>query len=148
MNRIRKIIVISGLIGLLALVRMYEYRFFYDPFMYFFEQAYQSGNTLNIPDRLFVNVFLRFLLNTAISLLILWVAFRNKGILKFAGLIYAAFFVVLFPLFVYLMHHVEPNNYLPAFYVRRFLAHPILILILLPAFFYYKLSTAPEDREK
>ena len=148
MKRIQKLIVISGLIGLLVLVRQYEYRFFYDPFMYFFEQNYQSGNSLTIPNKLFANVFFRFLVNTAISLVILWVAFRNKGIIKFAGLIYAAFFVVLFPLFVYLMQNVEPDDYLAAFYVRRFLAHPVLILILLPAFFYYKLSTAPENREK
>ena len=142
MNKIYKIIIILGLVGLLALIRMYEYRFFYDPFMYFFEQAYQSGATLDIPNRLFLNVFFRFLLNTIISLLILWVAFRSKGIIKFATLIYAAFFIVLFPGFIYLMHHVEPNDYLAAFYVRRFLAHPLLVLILLPAFFYYRLQKA------
>ena len=140
MSKVYKVAIISFLVGLLALIRMYEYQFFYDPFMYFFEQAYQSGTTLDIPNKLFLNVFFRFLLNTLISLFILWVAFKSKGIIKFAALIYAAFFIVLFPVFIYLMHHVEPNDYLAAFYVRRFLAHPLLILILLPAFFYYRLQ--------
>ncbi|WP_029037797.1 exosortase F system-associated membrane protein [Salinimicrobium xinjiangense] len=140
MKAVTKIAIIIVLVGVLALVRLYEYRFFYDPFMYFFERAYQSGETINYSFGMFFNVFLRFLINTFLSLLILWVAFQNRGIIKFAALIYAGFFVVLFPLFVYLMHHVQPQDYLAAFYVRRFLAHPLLILILLPAFYYYRLS--------
>lgn len=140
-----KILIILGLVGVLAMVRLYEYRFFYDPFMYFFERAYQSGETINYSFGMFFNVFLRFLVNTFISLLILWVAFQSRGIIKFAGIIYAGFFIVLFPLFVYLMHHVQPQDYLAAFYVRRFLAHPLLILILLPAFYYYRLQrSVPE----
>lgn len=141
MRAVTKILLILGLVGILALVRLYEYRFFYDPFMYFFERAFQSGETIDYSFKMFFNVFLRFLVNTFISLLILWVAFRSREIIKFAGIIYAAFFIVLFPLFIYLMHHVQPGDYLAAFYVRRFLAHPLLILILLPAFYYYRLST-------
>lgn len=139
--------IITSLVGVLALVRLYEYRFFYDPFMYFFEQAFRSGETVNYTFEMFFNVFLRFLVNTIISLLILWVAFQSREIIRFAALIYAGFFIVLFPLFVYLMHHVQPQDYLAAFYVRRFLAHPLLILILLPAFYYYRLqrSGAKQD---
>lgn len=135
-----KIFIILCLVALLALIRLYEYQFFYDPFMYFFEQAFQRGETLSFSTGMFFNVFLRFLLNTMISLAILWVAFRSWGIIKFASLIYAAFFIVLFPIFIYLMNHVDPEDYLAAFYVRRFLAHPLLILILLPAFYYYRLT--------
>lgn len=135
-----KILIILGLVSVLALIRLYEYRFFYDPFMYFFEQAFQRGETLTFTNAMFFNVFLRFFFNTIISLIILWVAFRSWGIVKFAGLIYAGFFIILFPLFIYLMHHIKPEDYLAAFYVRRFLAHPLLILILLPAFYYYRLQ--------
>lgn len=131
---------IGVLIGFLALVRLYEYEFFYDPFMYFFEQKYQAGESIQFPAYMFFNVFWRFLLNTLISLLILYVAFRSKGIIKFSVLVYLAFFIVLFPLFIYLMNNVQPNDYLAAFYVRRFLAHPVLVLILLPAFYYYRLQ--------
>lgn len=140
-----KILIILLLVGVLALVRLYEYSFFYDPFMYFFEQAFQNGETINYTFEMFFNVFLRFLLNTLISLLILWVAFRNWGIIKFSALIYLGFFIVLFPLFIYLMLHVQPEDYLAAFYVRRFLAHPLLILILLPAFYYYRLSSGVKN---
>ncbi|MCX2838080.1 exosortase F system-associated protein [Salinimicrobium sp. MT39] len=145
MKGIFKIIIILGLVGVLAMIRIYEYRFFYDPFMYFFERAYQSGETVNYTFEMFSNLFLRFVLNTFVSLLILWVAFRSWGIIKFSALIYAAFLTVLFPVFMYLMENVEPGQYLAAFYVRRFLAHPLLILILLPAFYYYRLSRNIED---
>ncbi len=135
-----KLLFILCLVALLALIRLYEYRFFYDPFMYFFEQAFQKGETLDFTTEMFLNVFFRFLLNTLISLTILWVVFRSKGIIKFSALIYGGFFIILYPLFIYLMHHVDPEDYLAAFYVRRFLAHPVLILLLLPAFYYYQLQ--------
>lgn len=147
MNGVFKVIIILGLVGVLALIRVYEYRYFYDPFMYFFERAYQSGDTIDFTFQMFFNVFLRFMLNTLVSLLILWVAFRSWGIIKFSTLVYAAFFVVLFPLFVYLMNNVQPQEYLAAFYVRRFLAHPLLILILLPAFYYYRLTATAKKEE-
>lgn len=137
--------IIGFLVGVLALIRLYEYRFFYDPFMYFFERAFHEQQEFHFPPRMFFNVFLRFLLNTLVSLSILYVAFRNIGIIKFASVIYAFFFVTLFPIFIYLMHHVTPDDYLAAFYVRRFLAHPLLILILLPAFYYYRLKSSPEN---
>lgn len=136
--------IIAFLVGLLVLIRLYEYRFFYDPFMYFFEQAFRSTDELHFPPEMFLNVFLRFLLNTIISLIILFVAFQNWGIIKFASIIYALFFVVLFPIFIFLMQNVEPDEYLAAFYVRRFLAHPVLILVLLPAFYYYRLKNPTE----
>lgn len=141
-----KIMIVSALLVLLVLIRLYEYRFFYDPFMYFFEGAYQTGEKMDFSTEMFLNVFFRFLLNTLISLSILWVVFRSKGIIKFSALIYGGFFVILYPLFIYLMHHVQPNDYLAAFYVRRFLAHPVLILLLLPAFYYYRLQgSGPND---
>lgn len=141
MRTVLKILIILVLVGVLALIRLFEYSFFYDPFMYFFEQAFQSGKDLELTTGMFLNLFIRFLLNTIISLLILWVAFRSWEIIKFASLIFTGCFLVLFPLFIYLMQHVNPGDYLAAFYVRRFLAHPLLILILLPAFYYYNLST-------
>ena len=147
MKAVIKIAMILGLVGALALVRLYEYRFFYDPFMYFFEQQYKPGEYIDFPAYMFFNVFLRFLVNTLISLLMLWVAFRSWGIIKFSTLIYFTFFVVLFPLFIYLMLHVKPGDYLAAFYVRRFLAHPLLILILLPAFYYYRITTGVKNEK-
>lgn len=143
-----KILLIGFLVMLLAMVRMFEYQFLYDPFMYFFENAFRNHERLLFTQEMFFNVFLRFLINTVISLTILYVAFRDMGIIKFSGVIYALFFIILFPSFVYLMQNVQPDDYLAAFYVRRFLAHPVLILILLPAFFYNRLNKANRVKEE
>lgn len=126
------------LVSLLVLVRAYEYDYFYDPFMKFYAERFQNIE-IHYPAKLYFNVFLRFLINCLISLAILWIVFKRKGILKFSLLVFAGFFIVLFPLFIYLMNIIEPNDYLAAFYVRRFLVHPLLILILLPAFYYQRL---------
>lgn len=131
------------MIGVLVLIRFYENKYFYDPFMHFLDTAFVGIEMSTFKTSMFFNLLFRFLLNTIISLLILWVAFRNREILKVSGLIYLIAGVVLFPLFIYLMQQVQVDNYLAAFYVRRFLAHPLLILILLPAFIYYRLK-APE----
>lgn len=140
----KQLIVKSGIIGLLVallvLIRMYEFQFFYDPFMHFFSYAFLAPETIDFTPEMFLNMFLRYFLNTILSLGILFVAFRSKGIVKFASLVYGLFLVILFPFFVILMQYVTPEDYLAAFYVRRFLAHPVLILILLPAFYYYRLT--------
>ena len=72
-----KLIIIGFLVVLLAMVRMFEYQFFYDPFMYFFENAFKPQESLDFPPEMFFKVFLRFLLNTIISLLILFVASKT-----------------------------------------------------------------------
>lgn len=135
-----KLGMIALLVSLLVLIRLYEFQYFYDPFMHFFTRAFSTPETLEFSTGMFFNMFLRYLLNTILSLAILFVAFRSIGIVKFAALIYLVFLVVLFPAFILLMGKVTPEDYLAAFYVRRFLAHPVLILILLPAFYYYRLT--------
>lgn len=144
MKLLKKLILIGFLVGVLVLIRMVEYQFFYDPFMYFFSTG-ENAAKVTYPKMLFFSVFFRFLLNTVISLAVLWVAFRKVAIIKFAALLYAVFFVLLFPIFLYLMQHVTMEDYLAAFYVRRFLVHPVLILLLLPAFYYYRLRRPSEE---
>lgn len=144
MKKYWKIPVVGVLIFLLVLVRMYEYQIFYDPFMYFFAGANMTGSPLEYPPELFFNVILRFLINTAISLAILYIVFQSKSVLRFAAVLYGLFFLMLFPAFIFLIYQAEPDNYLAVFYVRRFLVHPVLLLILLPAFYYQQLNAKAE----
>src|SRR5690606_42055667 len=78
------------------LIRMYENSWFYDPFLVYFKGSYQNTS---FPDfesfRLFFNLFLRYFLNTLLSLGIIYVMFKNKEFLKVASVLYAVFFVVL-----------------------------------------------------
>ena len=81
----------------------------------------------------------RFWLNALISLLILKVVFKKAEILKISILIYGALFVVLIIAFTYLIAGYEQNYNLALFYIRRFLIQPVMLLLLLPAFYYQKL---------
>lgn len=137
-----RIFLIVVLTGLLVLVRQYEYQIFYDPMMAFFNNEYGAGDEIPFPWLL--NLVLRFLINSVVSLGILYLCFQKWSVVKFAGLLYFILFLVLFPAFVILLKEVNNHNYLTVFYVRRFLAHPVLLLLLIPAFFYQKMKGRQE----
>jgi len=139
MNRPLKIILLLFLAFLLILIRYFESSFFYDPLISFFK----SDSPINeIPDvntvKLFANIALRFIMNTAISLLILWVFFKDKEIIKVSSFLYVLLFVVLIITFYFLLIYSETKSFLPIFYVRRFLIQPLFLLILAPAFYFQK----------
>ncbi|MGB8705465.1 MAG: exosortase F system-associated protein [Gillisia sp.] len=140
MKKLYKILGIAVLVGLLVGVRLYEERIFYDPLICFFKADYLNGN---IPvfetGPLLWNVFIRYWLNSIISMGIIYIAFLNRDILKFSLLLYSLFFIGCFLAFLVLILNVEQLPFLSLFYIRRFLIHPILILVLLPAFYYYRL---------
>ncbi|SDS51685.1 exosortase F-associated protein [Gramella sp. MAR_2010_147] len=131
---------IGILIFLLAVIRLFEQDLFYDPLILFFKSDYLLGI---IPPmdmaKLMFNLSLRFCLNTIISLTIIYVSFRDINILKFSAVLYGVLYVVATIIFIFLVLNIEREHYLALFYVRRFLIHPIFLLILLPAFYYYRL---------
>lgn len=133
-----RIVLLAVLIGILVLVRQYEHRFFYDPMMAFFNNEYAAGE--EIPLQWLLNLVLRFLLNSFVSLGILYLCFQKWSVVKFSGLLYFLLFLCLFPAFIILVGEVTSDNYLNVFYIRRFLIHPVLLLLLIPAFFYQKLK--------
>ncbi|MDT0643651.1 exosortase F system-associated protein [Zunongwangia sp. F363] len=143
MRYFKKILGIGVLVILLILIRMFENELFYDPLIAFYQRDYLHHQ---VPEYdfwlLLLNVFLRFLLNTLISLGILYVAFEDRSIIKFSFLLYVILLLVAGFAFVFLLLNIEYEHYLALFYVRRFLIHPIFILILLPAFHYYRLRKA------
>lgn len=140
-----KIAITSILIIALALVRFFENELFYDPLINFFKGNYQKNI---LPDydyfKLIASTSSRFILNTLISLLIVWVIFHKKNLIKFCFLFYGVAFLILITLFSILVWDLESSSYFVLFYVRRFLIQPIFIIILLPAF-YYQLQLKKND---
>jgi len=139
MTKTLKIIILVLLASLLVLVRMFENELFYDPLLFFFKSDYSNNPLPEINSfKLLGNITFRFLLNTIISLGILWVIFRDKGILKLSVFLFGILFCVLMLAFSYLLFYSNSESFLPLFYVRRFLIQPILLLVLLPAFYFQK----------
>ncbi len=117
-------------------IRYFEH-LFYDPLQTYFKNAYlytklPEINTL----KLFLNIFIRYSLNTVISIFIIWFAFNKKNYISFSLYFYIIAFVILLIAFSFALQTKFENYYLFGFYVRRFLIHPIFVLLLLPAFYY------------
>jgi exosortase F-associated protein len=124
---------------LLVLIRVFEQDLFYDPFLSFFKNDYLY---IDSPRR---EVFkltsftsLRFLLNTILSLGILYALFKDKNIIKFSTLIYGVSYVILISIFLYFVINPRKEDYYLFFNIRRFLIQPLLLLLLIPAFYYHK----------
>lgn len=139
MNKAIKIGLVLLLTILLILIRFFESDLFYDPLYSYFKSDYSN---LPIPEidtlKFLGNITFRFLLNTFISLAILWVLFKDKGVMKFSMILYFLFFIVLTLLFSYLLFYSNSKNLFALFYVRRFLIQPLFLLLLIPAFYFQK----------
>lgn len=132
-------ILIFILILLLVLIRQFEDVLFYDPYLSFFKNDYLY---IDSPRRetfkLVVFTTLRFLLNTSISLGILYLAFLDKAVVKFSMLVYGVAYVLLMLVYLYFVINPRQEDYYLFFNIRRFLIQPIILLLLLPAFYYQK----------
>lgn len=123
---------------LLIFVRAFATKMFYDPFINYFKDAYlhQEIPVFN-HFKLYFHIFLRYLLNSVISLGVIYLLFQ-KHFLRFSIKFYAVAFFILLVLFILLIEFRLFKSYLPLFYLRRFLIHPIFILLLIPIFYYQK----------
>lgn len=140
MNKVLKVLGILALAALLVLIRAFEDALFYDPLLHFFEMDYKS---MPLPEMdtfaLQTGIALRFLLNTIISLAILWLVFQDRGIIKLSLILYSFLFAILFMAFSFIIFTSEESSgHFVLFYVRRFLIQPLFLLILLPAFYFQK----------
>lgn len=141
MKKYLKYLGITALFFLLALVRWFENDLFYDPYLLFFQNDYLY---LDSPRqevlKLVANTTLRFVINTMLSIAILYLFFKDKSVIKFASLVYVFSFVILIALFMFFVLNPKQENYYLFFNIRRFLIQPILLLLLLPAFYYNRLT--------
>ncbi|HEX9979769.1 MAG TPA: exosortase F system-associated protein [Flavobacterium sp.] len=120
----------------LVLVRTYEDALFYDPMLDYFRSDF-SGRPLPKTDQLalLLNLLFRYFLNSAISLVMIYVLFRNFGLAKFAGILYVIFFIILLAGFVISLNISAEGNKMIIFYIRRFLIQPLFLLLFIPAFY-------------
>ncbi len=137
-----KYILLFVLFGLLILIRVFERELFYDPYLVFFQNDYLYVDS---PRREVLKLIgfttLRYLLNTVISLGILYVFFKDKSIIKFSIIIYVLAYIILLLIYLYFVINPRQEDYYLFFNVRRFLIQPIILILLLPAFYYHRLKS-------
>jgi len=124
---------------LLVLIRVYEDVLFYDPYLMFFKNDYlYIDNPRREVFKLSGYSTLRFVLNSLISLSIIYVFFKDKAMVKFSAAIYIIAYIILLLLFLFFVINPKQENYYIFFNIRRFLIQPLILLLLLPALYYYK----------
>lgn len=140
----KKVFKIAGFIfGLCCLVaiRLFEKELFYDPLIEFYHGDFLDKAFPELEFwRYSLSIGFRYLLNTTASLLIIWVTFKSKNFIKFSLLLYLILFSVGLVLFWVTQNGISSEYYMHLFYIRRFLIQPLLVIILLPAFYFQKLN--------
>ena len=137
-------VIIFGLI----LVRKYEDILFYDPFLAFFK-----GDFLNkeFPEydlaRISIHIIFRYLLNSILTLGIIGLLFWSWKYVKFTALVLLGFLLILLPLYLFMIESEFSIGENLGFYIRRFLIQPMVLLILIPAFYYQKFLKNQNSKE-
>ena len=125
------------LVLLLFLVRELSQNYFYDPLHQYFLSDYLHTALPEIQfTKFYLFLFLKYFLNSIISIGIIHLAFLKSRWSIFSIKFYVLSFLVLGLFLLFLLSTNFYNGYLLIFYVRRFLIQPIFLLILLPAFYY------------
>lgn len=131
-------LVIIGVFGLIG-VRALEDRIFYDPFLNYFHEA---NKNIAFPDfewgKLIVGHLFRFILNLFFSCVIIHFIFKNKEWTMQGALLITIIFAITFPIYLYCISDRFEIGYLFSFYMRRFVIQPLILLLIIPLFYYRK----------
>ncbi len=126
---------IGGLIG----VRALEDTLFYDPFLNYFHEA---NKNIEFPafewGKLIGGHLLRFLLNLLFSCLIIYGLFQNRQWTLQGAVMITIVFIISFPIYLYCISDQFEIGYLISFYMRRFVIQPLIIMLIVPMFYYRK----------
>lgn len=130
--------VFAGIVGLVS-VRMLEEKLFYDPFLSYFHEA---NKHISIPSfewgRLIFGYIFRFLLNLFFSCIIIQFLFKNKQWTLQGGILVIIIFAITFPIYLLCIQNQFEVGYLFSFYMRRFVIQPMVLLLIIPLFYYRK----------
>ncbi|MSP85752.1 MAG: exosortase F system-associated protein [Flavobacteriaceae bacterium] len=141
LNNKFRILILIVLVSFLVMIRIFEENLFYDPLLNYFKSDY-TNFPLPLLDNLnlFFGLFFRYFLNSAISIAIIYFAFKDLQLVKFASALYLIFFVILISVFFFVYSFYGEESKMTLFYIRRFLIQPLLLLLFIPGFYIQKQS--------
>ncbi|MBO6184036.1 MAG: exosortase F system-associated protein [Chryseobacterium sp.] len=131
-------LVILGVCGLFS-VRILEDQIFYDPFLNFF---HEGNKNISFPEfewgKLIISHIFRFVLNLFFSCVIIHFLFKNKEWTVQGAVLISIIFIITFPIYLYCISNRFDIGYLFSFYMRRFVIQPLILLLIVPLFYYRK----------
>lgn len=129
---------ILGVCGLMG-VRILEDQIFYDPFLNYF---HEGNKNISFPEfewgKLIVSHLFRFILNLFFSCIIIHFLFKNKDWTVQGAILISIIFAITFPIYLYCIYDRFDIGYLFSFYMRRFVIQPLILLLIVPLFYYRK----------
>jgi exosortase F-associated protein len=138
MKNLKWVFVFLGLAGLIS-VRIVEDSIFYDPLLAYFHEA---NNNIAFPDfdwaKLLLSYLFRFSLNLLFSTLIIHFIFLNKSWTVQAVVMMLLVFAIAFPLYLFCLYNQFTIGYLFSFFVRRLVIQPMVVLLIVPLYYYRK----------
>lgn len=131
-------LVILGVCGLMG-VRILEDQIFYDPFLNYF---HEGNKNISFPEfewgKLIISHLFRFILNLFFSCIIIHFLFKNKDWTVQGAVLISIIFIITFPIYLYCISDRFDIGYLFSFYMRRFVIQPLILLLIVPLFYYRK----------
>ncbi|KQS95269.1 exosortase F system-associated protein [Chryseobacterium sp. Leaf394] len=129
-------LVLVGMAGIVS-VRIFEDSLFYDPFLNYFHDATKNAQ---FPEfdwlKLILSHLFRFILNLISSCIIIHFIFKNKSWTVQGAILIAIIFSITFPIYLYCVSDRFEVGYLFSFYIRRFVIQPLILLLIIPLFYY------------
>lgn len=130
--------VVLGIAGLMS-VRILEDQLFYDPLLAYFHDANESMKLPQVEwTKLIFGHLFRFVLNLIFSCIIIHFIFKNKQWTQQGALLILIVFAITFPIYLFCIHNNFEIGYLFSFYMRRFVIQPLILLLIVPIFYYRK----------
>jgi exosortase F-associated protein len=138
-HRLLSIIAVVMLILLLIAVRFFETTLFPEPLYDYFHTDFQL---LAVPSGkagvILAVTALRYLVNTVLSLGVLWFIYKKRTFIIASLWVYLFAFVILLITMAVCLFIDGESAKMILFYARRFLIHPILLFILVAGFYYLR----------
>ncbi len=120
-------------------LRLFQTDLFYDPFLKFFENNFQSANKPEYDSfHLYLSLSFRYFLNSFLSILIICLLFKKGNLVKFLVALYLFLFLLLIVL-LFILLEVYFIDWQLVFYVRRFLIQPLLLILFIPGFYFQEM---------
>ena len=126
------------IVGLMGAIRFFESALFYDPFLKYFKSDYFN---LPLPKfnglQLTLSFICRYFVNSFLSLVLLYVLFKDKEHVRFSAFLFMILFILLIIGFFIVVYNFDTNKMI-LFYIRRFIIQPVFVLLFIPGFYYQK----------
>lgn len=135
MKILSRFVVILGIFGLIA-VRVFEDRLFMTLFLIIFMKPIKPAFSGFCMGKLMAGHLFRFFWIFFFSCLIIHFWFNNKRWTIQGALLMVIVFAITFPIYLYCISDRFELGYLFSFYMRRFVIQPLILLLIIPLFYY------------